>query len=139
VDLVGHEGGLAVKDFTWTLTVTNRSTGWTEGGAVRTKAEIYVIAALASCLRRYPGRVVSLHSDNGSEFMNGHLTRFCHAQGTTFTRSRPYHKNDKCCVESRNWTPVRRYLGYRRFNTEDQLANLQQLGTLLALRAPCRP
>src|SRR5450830_2093839 len=88
-------------------------------------------------LRRYPGRVVSLHSDNGSEFMNGHLTRFCHAQGTTFTRSRPYHKNDKCCVESRNWTQVRRYLGYRWFNTEDQLANLQQLGTLLALRALC--
>ena len=71
--------------------------------------------------------------------MNGHLTRFCHAQGTTFTQSRPYHKNDKCCMESRNWTPVRRYLGYRRFNTEDQLANLQQLGTLFALHALCRP
>jgi transposase InsO family protein len=94
VDLVGHDGGQAVGDFGWTLTVTDRSTGWTEAGVVRTKAEIYVVAALASCLRRYPGRVISLHSDNGSEFMNGHLTRFCHARDITSTRSRPYQGND---------------------------------------------
>jgi hypothetical protein len=67
VDLVGHDGGRAVEDFNSTLTVTDRSTGWTEAGAVRTKAEVYVVAALETCLRRYPGRVVSLHSDNGGE------------------------------------------------------------------------
>ncbi|RIE16282.1 integrase catalytic domain-containing protein [Candidatus Cryosericum septentrionale] len=93
VDLVGHDGGQAVDDFNWTLTVTDRSTGWTEAGAVRTKAEIYVVAALETCLHRYPRHVVSLHSDNGSEFMNGHLVRFCRTRGITFTRSRPYHKN----------------------------------------------
>ena len=71
VDLVGHDGGRAVDDFNWTLTVTDFTTGWTEGGAVRTKAEIYVVAALESCLRRYSGKVIPLHSDNGSEFMNG--------------------------------------------------------------------
>jgi transposase InsO family protein len=101
VDLVGHDGGQAVGDFSWTLTVTDCTTGWTEAGAVRTNAEIYVIAALASCLRRYPGRVISLHADNGSEFMNGHLTRFCIARGITFTRSRPYHKNDNPHVEEK--------------------------------------
>jgi len=85
VDLVGHDGGQAVGDFNWTLTVTDRSTGWTEAGAVRTKAEIYVVAALESCLRRYPGKVISLHADNGSEFMNGHLVRFCRALGITLT------------------------------------------------------
>src|SRR5450830_717553 len=85
VDLVGHDGGRAVDDFGWTLTVTDRSTGWTEAGAVRTKAEIYVVAALESCLHRYPGRVISLHADNGSEFMNGHLVRFCRALGITLT------------------------------------------------------
>jgi len=45
-------------------------------------------------LRRYPGRVLSLHSDNGSEFMNGHLTRFCGVGNISFTRSRPYRGND---------------------------------------------
>jgi len=67
--------------------------------------------------------------------MNGHLTRFCHARDITFTRSRPYHKNDNCTVESKNWTLVRRGLGYRRFDTESQLADLRQLETLLAQRA----
>jgi len=67
VDLMGHDGGQAVRDFNWTLTVTDRSIGWTEVGAVRTNAEVYVVADLASCLRRYLGKVVSLHSDNGSE------------------------------------------------------------------------
>jgi len=85
VDLVGHDGGRAVDDFNWTLTVTDCTTGWTEAGAVRTKAEIYVVAALESCLRRYPGKVVSLHADNGSEFMNGHLVRFCRTRGITLT------------------------------------------------------
>ena len=85
VDLVGHDGGQAVGDFNWTLTVTDRSTGWTEAGAVRTKAEVYVVAALESCLRRYPEQVISLHADNGSEFMNGHLVRFCRARGITLT------------------------------------------------------
>jgi hypothetical protein len=84
VDLVGHDGGQA-GDFNWTLTVTDCTTGWPEAGAVRTKAEIYVVAALASCLRRYPGKVISLHADNGSEFMNGHLVRFCHTRGIAFT------------------------------------------------------
>jgi len=85
VDLVGHDGGQAAGDFNWTLTVTDRSTGWTEAGAVRTKAEIYVVAALETCLRRYPRKVLSLHADNGSEFMNGHLLRFCHTRGITLT------------------------------------------------------
>ena len=54
VDLVGHDGGQAVGDFNWTLTVTDCTTGWTETGAVRTKAEVYVVAALETCLHRYP-------------------------------------------------------------------------------------
>jgi hypothetical protein len=68
---------------------------------VRTNTEPYVVAALASCLRRYPGRALSLHSDNGSESMPGHLTRFCHGRDITFTRSRPYQGNDNPHVEEK--------------------------------------
>jgi hypothetical protein len=98
VDLVSHDGGQAVGDFGWTLTVTDRSTGWTEAVAVQTKAEIYMVAALESCLHRYPGQVISLHADHGTEFKHGHLVRFCHTRGITLTRSRPYHKNDNAHV-----------------------------------------
>jgi len=135
VDLVGHDGGQAVGDFGWTLTVTDRSTGWTEAVAVRTKAETYMVAALESCLHRYPGQGISLHADNGTEFKHGHLVRFCHTRGITLTRSRPYHKNDNCYVESKNWTLVRRCQGYRRFEEEGQLADLRQLEILLTQRA----
>jgi hypothetical protein len=121
VDLVGHDGGQAVGDFNWTLTVTDRSTGWTEAGAVRTKAEIYVVAALESCLRRYPGRVISLHADNGTEFMNGHLVRFCHIRGITLTRSRPYHKNDNAHVEEKNDSVIRKFVGYDRHDTQEEV------------------
>jgi transposase InsO family protein len=93
VDLVGRGGGQVTGDFGWTLTVTDCTTGRPQAGAVRTNAEVVVVAVLASCLRRYPG-IVSLHSDNGSEFMNGYLTRFCGARDITFTRSRPYQGND---------------------------------------------
>ena len=127
VDLVGHDGGQAVDDFNWTLTVTDRSTGWTEAGAVRTKAEIYVVAALESCLHRYPGKVISLHADNGSEFMNGHLLRFCRTRGITLTRSRPYHKNDNAHVEEKNDSVIRKFVGYDRHDTQEEVDLLNRL------------
>jgi len=133
VDLVGHDGGQAAGDFGWTLTVTDCTTGWTEAGAVRTKAEIYVVAALASCLRRYPGRVISLHSDNRSEFTPGHLVRFCHARDITFTRSRPYHKNDNAHVEEKNNSVVRKVVGYDRHDSQAEVDLLNRLYQALHL------
>jgi transposase InsO family protein len=133
VDLVGHDGGQAVGDFSWTLTVTDCTTGWTEAGAVRTKAEVYVVAALASCLRRYPGRVISLHSDNGSESTPGHLVRFCHAQGIAFTRSRPYHKNDNAHVEEKNNSVIRKFVGYDRHDSQEEVGLLNRTYRFLHL------
>ncbi len=127
VDLVGHDGGQAVDDFNWTLTVTDCTTGWTEAGAARTKAEVYVVAALETCLQRYPGRVVSLHADNGSEFMNGHLVRFCLARAIAFTRSRPYHKNDNAHVEEKNNSVVRKFVGYDRHDSQAEIDLLNRL------------
>ena len=133
VDLVGHDGGQAVGDFGWTLTVTDQTTGWAEAGAVRTKAEVYVVAALESCLRRYPGKVISLHADNGTEFMNGHLLRFCHTQGITLTWSRPYHKNDNAHVEEKNNSVIRKFVGYDRHDTQEEVDLLNRLYSSLHL------
>ena len=135
VDLVSHDGGRAAGDHCYTLTVTDRCSGWTEIVAVPSRAQVFVFNALTRALTYLPFPVLVLHSDNGSEFINDQLKRFCDAHGIRFTRSRPYHKNDNCYVESKNWTLVRRCLGYRRFDTKGQLADLQQLETLLARRA----
>jgi len=135
VDLVSHDGGKEAGDHCYTLTITNRCSGWTEIVPVPSRAQVVVFAALTSVLTHLPFPVQLLHSDNGSEFINDELRRFCDAHGIRFTRSRPYRGNDNCYVESKNWTLVRRCLGYRRFDTKGQLADLQQLETLLARRA----
>jgi transposase InsO family protein len=135
VDLVSHDGGRATGDHCYTLTVTDRCTGWTEIVPVPSRAQVYVVAALTGVLAHLAFPVKVLHSDNGSEFINDELKRYCDTAGIRFTRSRPYHKNDNCYVENRNWTLVRRCIGYRRFDTKGQLADLRQLETLLARRA----
>jgi transposase InsO family protein len=110
-----------------------RSREWTGAGAARTKAEVYVVAALETCVRRYPGKVISLHSDNGSEFMNDHLTRFCIARGITFTRSRPYHKNDNAHVEEKNNSVIRKFVRYDRHDTQGEVDLLNRLYQALHL------
>jgi transposase InsO family protein len=135
VDLVSHDGGKATGDHCYTLTVTDRCTGWTEIVPVPNRAQVHVFAALTGVLAHLAFPVQVLHSDNGSEFINDELRRYCDTAGIRFTRSRPYHKNDNCYVENRNWTLVRRCIGYHRFDTEEQLQDLTQLERLLALRA----
>jgi len=63
----------------------------------------------------------------GSEFINGHLFRYCDATKITFTRSRPYRKNDNCLVEQKSYSVVRRAVGYRRYDTEGELEALNEL------------
>ena len=135
VDLVSHDGGKVTGDHCYTLTVTDRCSGWTAIVPVPNRAQVYVFEALTTVVSHLPFPVLVLHSDNGSEFINDELKRYCDAHGIRFSRSRPYHKNDNCYVESKNWTLVRRCLGYRRFDTKGQLTDLRQLETLLAQRA----
>jgi hypothetical protein len=135
VHLVSHDGGELAGDHCTTLTVTDRCSGWTEIVPVPSRAQVYIFAALTTVLSHLPFPVLVLHSEGGSEFINNELRRFCDAHGIRFTRSRPWHKNDNCYVESKNWTLVRRCLGYRRFDTEGQLTDLRQLEILLAQRA----
>jgi hypothetical protein len=56
-----------------------------------------------------------LDSDNGGEFINANLLRYCREREITFTRCRPYKKNDQCHVEQKNWNVVRRTVGYLRY------------------------
>ncbi len=118
IDLVGHEGGNSHGDFIQTLNVTDVYTGWTEMQAVKNKAEIWVFAALKDIRTRLPFDLLGIDSDNGGEFINNHLVRFCQEKKITFTRARSYRKNDNCYIEQKNYTVVRRYVGYARYDTE---------------------
>ena len=127
VDLVSHEGGDPSGDFAHTLDLTDIHTGWTETKAVKNKAQVWVFEALEEIIERLPFKLLGLDSDNGSEFINAHLLRFCKQEKITFTRARPYRKNDSCFVEQKNWSVVRKAVGYRRYDTEEELRILNRL------------
>ena len=85
------------------MTVTDIATGWTEVRTVPNKAARHVFCALVEIQAALPFPLLGIDSDNGSEFINGHLLAWCTDQQITFTRSRPANSNDGCHVEQKNW------------------------------------
>jgi len=77
--------------------------------------------------------MLGLDSDNGGEFINQHLYNYCRLNRITFTRSRPYKKNDGCYVEQKNWSVVRRLIGYDRYNSRVALEVLNRIYELTRL------
>src|SRR3954454_12830461 len=133
IDLVGHDGGVAAGDYCQTLDLTDIATTWTETQAVRNKAQAWVFAALKEIRQILPFSLLGIDSDNGSEFINKYLVEYCQQQKLSFTRSRPYRKNDNCFVEQKNYSVVRRAVGYARYDTEAQLHLLNELYVTLRL------
>ena len=133
IDLVGHEGGNPGGDFAQTLTCTDIATGWTETRAVKNKAQKWVFAALTGITDAFPFPIVGIDSDNGSEFINGQLLRWCRQQEITFTRSRAGNKNDGAHVEQKNWSVVRQAVGYHRHDTDPEVAALNEIYARLRL------
>lgn len=127
IDLVGHDGGVAAGDFCQTLDVTDVASGWTETQALINKAQVWVFAALKTIRARLPFALQGIDSDNGSEFINNHLLRYCHEQKITFTRGRAGNKNDGCFVEQKNYSVVRRAVGYARYARPGQWKLLNEL------------
>jgi hypothetical protein len=133
IDLVAHDGGLALGDYCQTLDLTDVCSGWTETEAVPNKAQVWVFEAIQRIRARLPFPLRGLDSDYGSEFVNQELLRYCLKERITFTRARPYRKNDNCYVEQKNYSVVRQTVGYQRFDTAAELIVLQQLYTTLRL------
>ena len=127
IDLVGHEGGDNNGQFHFSLDATDVATGWTETCTVRSKGERIVATGLDTLIHRFPFLILGIHSDNGSEFINHHLARYCARHHITFTRGRPSRSNDQAHVEQKNWSIVRRAVGYYRYDTPRELALLNEL------------
>lgn len=133
IDLVAHCGDTMEGQFVNTLTCVDISTGWTECLAVLTRNKQTVFEAIKVVRARLPFALLGIDSDNGSEFINDLLFQYCQYQKITFTRSRPYYKNDQAHVEQKNWSVVRQLIGYDRFETEAEYNILQSIYTDLRL------
>ena len=124
VDLVDHSGGNASDEFAYTLDMADAYSQWIEPRAVLTKAQKFVLDELQGARLDLPFTLLGIHSDSGGEFINDQLYRYCKAEHLKFTRSRAGKKNDNPRVEQKNWSVVRHLVGYGRYETPQQVDQL---------------
>lgn len=127
IDLVAHCGDNGAGMFISTLNTTDIATAWFETEAVMGKAQERVLAGIRAIRERAPCTLLGIDSDNGSEFINHQLYRYCQNENIVFTRSRAYKKDDNAHIEQKNFTTVRQVLGYQRFDTEEVLDLMNEL------------
>jgi hypothetical protein len=127
VDLVSHSGNWADGEFLQSLNLTDIHSGWVESRAILGKPQRAVRAALEEVRAALPFPLRGLDADNGSEFINTLLLQYCRGRQIQFTRSRAYKKDDNAHIEQKNWTHVRRLLGWDRYDSPAALAALNDL------------
>jgi hypothetical protein len=127
LDTVAHCGGSAAGEFIFSLTYTDIASQWTISEAVMGKAQKRIKGALENIAKRLPFLLRGIDPDNGGEFINWQLYRHCLKKNIEFTRGRPYQKNDNAHIEQKNYTHVRKLIGYKRLNQNHQLDKLNDL------------
>jgi hypothetical protein len=131
LDRVAHDGGSSRGEYCLTLTATDVYSGWVELRALRNQAHRWVKEEVEHIYEHLPYPLKGVDSDNGGEFINHQLWTWANDHQITFTRGRPYHKNDNCFVEQKNDLAVRRTVGYYRFDTQQEFEALQEVYTHL--------
>lgn len=126
-DTVAHCGDSVAGDFIYSLDVIDLYSGWSEQGAIWGKGEMATKNEMDRIRKRLPFRLLGLNPDNGSEFINWQLFRYCQKNNISLTRTRAYHKNDNPHIEQKNWTAIRQLIGYSRLNKKIQLRLLNDL------------
>jgi hypothetical protein len=127
MDLVAHCGASPSGEYINTLNTVDIKTGWVMLEAVMGKSRRFTLEAFDRGVKRFPFSVMGIHSDNGSEFINDHFYNWCLNNGVNFSKGRPYRKNDNPRVEGKNYTVVRRAVGYWRYDTERELGIMRDL------------
>jgi len=143
-DTVSLCGGLASGEVVHVLDGTDICTSWVELRAMYGRGQHGTLEQLMDIERSLPFTWLGLDSDNGGEFINRHVLRWCQSgrqEPIFYTRSRPYQSNDNAHVEQKNWTHVRQWFGYERYDNPEVVALMNQLtrgalGQLLNLFSP---
>jgi hypothetical protein len=132
-DLVAHCGTIAGGPHLHTLVFTDVATGWMEFKPLLFRDQDTTLKAIHQLRRQLPFTLLGLDTDNGTEFLNYTLLDYCLDEEITFTRSRPYKKNDQCYVEQKNGSVVRKFIGYDRFEGLEPCRVLEALYAVLRL------
>jgi hypothetical protein len=127
MDLVAHGGDSAHGEYLHTLNVVDIATRWSECLILANRSQRQVTAAMDRLRARLPFPLLGIDSDNDSAFINDNLYRYCQQEQITFTRSRPYKKNDQAHIEQKNWSVVRRLIGYDRYESAEEQALIEAI------------
>jgi len=116
-DTVHHCGTSMAGTYAVTTNTLDIATGWNEQRATYGIGHKEIAAQIKNIEASLPFAIFGFDSDNGNEFLNQTLVRYFLNRKIPiqFTRSRAYYKNDNAHVEGKNWTHIRQWLGYRRF------------------------
>lgn len=133
VDYVEHCGRSNGGEYVHTLSAADIASGWWEGEAIGSRSQQATKEGMEAIRRRLPFGIKEIHPDNDSGLINDLLWRYCQSAGIQMSRSRPYQKNDNAWVEQRNWTHVRKQVGYQRLDTTAELRVLRELYETLRL------
>jgi hypothetical protein len=137
VDLVAHCGTDIEGGYLYTLTLTDVATGWTECLPLLNRSQETVLAAFQRARTLFPFPILGIDTDNGGEFINETVITYCEQEQISFTRGRPYLKNDQCFVEQKNGAIVRQVVGYDRLVGEHAYRQLTELYRALRLYVNC--
>lgn len=121
MDTVAHNGGDPAGEFIFSLDLVEIYSGWSEQYAVMGKGKKGIVVSVDNTKQIVPFVLKGLDSDGGSEFINWHMVNYCENNNLGFTRSRPDRSNDNAYVEQKNYTHIRKWLGYKRYDTRKQL------------------
>ena len=127
IDLVNHCGSSTLGLYICSLNSVEISSGWWEAEAIMGKGQDPTFEALKRIRERAPFEWKGIDSDNDPAFINHHLVRYSERENLDFTRSRPNKKNDNAYIEQKNWTHVRKVVGYLRYDTDKELALMNSL------------
>ena len=129
LDTVSHSGENASGTFVYTLNLTDIASTWVETRSALGKGEAAILDAFRQMKASLPFPVLSIDSDNGGEFINSRLYEYCQSERIGFTRSRPYKKDDNAHIEQKNWTHVRKLIGWDRYDTPEAVRAMNDLYT----------
>src|SRR5215472_1305025 len=133
VDYVAHCGRSTGGEYVHTISAVDIASGWWEGIAIARRSQQATELGVEQIRQRTPFRIKELHPDNDSGLLNELLWRYCRHWRIRLSRSRPYRKNDNAWVEQKNWTHVRKVVGYGRYESPAELELMNQIYELSRL------
>jgi len=136
-----HQGDFDGKKGVYHINAVDEVTQFEVVCTVEKISEAYLLPILQIMLDFFPFTIIEFHSDNGSEFINGHVQKLLSKLFVELSKSRSRRSNDNALVESKNASIVRKAFGYSHIPQEWAMTinefNMEFLNPYINYHRPC--